>query len=154
MNFFKRRRTSSKKYGNRTAKGLDGFKYHSALEAAVSNIILADEKAGLCRLILRQQHIHFFHAGVKLCEYWPDFTVYDLVKKEIIWIEAKGMETTDWKIKLNLWRAGGPGRLFVYMGEWSRPKLTEIITPESPRSLISQQQTFQRLSEIENGGPV
>jgi hypothetical protein len=133
------------KYGNRTCKGLDGRSYHSALEASVSNWLLAQERAGEIIILKRQQHLHLFSEEIKVCEYWPDFTIQDVPTKEIYWVEAKGTENPDWLIKLNLWRAGGPGRLDIIKGDWKRPKLKEHIFPLKPMLHCRQDQVFGKL---------
>lgn len=140
------RNGEASKFGNRTSRGLDGRSYHSALEASVSNWLLAQEKAGEIQILKRQQHIHFFSLDVKLCEYWPDFTVKNLSSGEIYWIEAKGKENTDWLIKLNLWRAGGPGRLDLIKGDWKAPRLVESITPQAVNLHVRPEQVFGRLT--------
>lgn len=124
--------------------GLDGRTYHSAFEAQVSNIYMADSLAGKITVIKQQQHIHLFSGDVKLCEYWPDFTIRD-ANGEVYWAEAKGHETTDWLIKLNLWRAGGPGRLDVWRGDWRRPRLVERIIPANPGLHIRHDQVWGKL---------
>lgn len=134
------------KFGNRTSRGLDGRSYHSALEAVASNWLLAQEQAGEITILKRQQHIHLFSEDVKLCEYWPDFTVRDNETGEIYWVEAKGKENTDWLIKLNLWRAGGPGRLDLIKGDWRRPHLAETIRPVSPGKHVRHDQVYGRLT--------
>lgn len=133
------------KYRNRTSTGLDGRKYHSGLEASVSNWLLAQEKAGEISIIKRQQHIHLFSLDVKLCEYWPDFTILDKRTQEIYWVEAKGAEKPEWAIKLNLWRAGGPGRLDIIKGRWSSPRLVESVTPVQVGLHTREDQVFGKI---------
>lgn len=138
-------RRGPSKYGNRTSRGLDGRSYHSALEASVSNWLLARVKAGEIQILKQQQHIHLFSHDVKLCEYWPDFTVKEIATQEIFWIEAKGAEKPDWLIKLNLWRAGGPGRLDIIKGNWKRPQLVESVRPVNPGFHVRDDQVFGKL---------
>lgn len=144
--FFKGRKgRGPSKFGNRSNKGLDGHTYHSALEAAVANMLFADQRAGLLFVIKRQQHIHIFSHGIKIGEYWPDFVVRDAKSGEIYWVEAKGFEKPDWHWKLNLWRAGGPGRLFIYKGTWRRPHLDEIVMPVSLCAHVDAAQVMGKL---------
>lgn len=132
------------KYGNRTTAGLDGYRYHSALEASVANVLFAQERLQELTVVKRQQHIFLYSFGIKVCEYWPDFTVR-LPDGEIAWIEAKGKENPDWRIKLNLWRAGGPGKLHVWSGTWRHPKLKEIIIPSQVGHHVLHDQVFGKL---------
>lgn len=138
------KRVSENKFGNRTSKGLDGYTYHSALEAAVSNILYYRERAGELTVVKRQQHIHYYSEGVKICEYWPDFTVR-LKNGEFMWVEAKGKENPDWVAKVNLWRAGGPGVLELWKGHWQRPGLADTIVPAKAGLHIRHEQVFSKL---------
>lgn len=142
-----RSKSSASKYKNeRKARGFDGHTYHSSLEASVSNRLLAEEKDGKLRVIARQQHIHLFSEDEKLCEYWPDFTVWQ--EGAFRWIEAKGFEKPDWLIKLNLWRVGGAGPLEIWGGSWRRPVLREVIIPKFPGKHVRQEQVFGRLEAL------
>lgn len=137
------------KFGNKKRKGLDGYDYHSQLEAAVADILFFREKAGEVRVLKRQQHIHYYATSaddaVKIGEFWPDFTVLDLALKEIYWIEAKGYEQDTWAWKRNCWNAGGPGRLEIWKGDHRKPKLHRTIVPLRPGWFVNHEQVYGKL---------
>lgn len=104
----------------------DGYNFASQLEAAVYEILKLREKCGEIKDIQHQDHIYLTEA--RIC-YIPDFKFFDCKYDEYAWAEAKGFETTDWKIKLKLWRYYGPGRLYIYKGSAKRPMLSDEIIP-------------------------
>ena len=42
-----------------------------------------------------------------------DFRYYEKSRGEIVWDDFKGEPTTEWLIKADIWRAGGPGLLVI-----------------------------------------
>jgi hypothetical protein len=66
--------------------------------------------------------------------YIPDFKCRILRTGEVFFVEAKGFETADWKIKKKLWSKYGPAPLHVWSGTCYRPALQEILIPSPPRS--------------------
>lgn len=112
------------KYGN-TRASLDGRSFGSKLEAAVYQELRLREKVGDLIFVQQQDHVYLTDARI---HYIPDFLCID--KGEKFWVEAKGMETPEWRLKLKLWRVYGPGRLEIYKGSHLRPKLVEVVIPK------------------------
>ena len=87
---------------------LDGRSFSSQLERDVFGQLLImgfrpDQIQG-------QDHVYLTKARVL---YIPDFKVTNNAGVSF-WVEAKGFETPEWRIKLKLWRFYGPGSLIVY----------------------------------------
>ena len=59
--------------------------------------------------------------------YKPDFKCCDKRTGEVFYVEAKGFETPEWRIKRRLWMYYGPGRLEIYKGSHTRPKHFETV---------------------------
>lgn len=104
----------------------EGHSFASQLEAAVYNLLLLREKAGEVKEIQHQDHVYLTKA--RIC-YIPDFKFIDLKTNEESWAEAKGFETSDWKIKKKLWKFYGPGKLEIYKGSSKKITLSEVIIP-------------------------
>jgi hypothetical protein len=118
--FFKKPRRKGSKYG-----AVRSGDFPSKLEASVSQVLGLREKAGEIREIRRQ-------SSVKLTPFvtWKvDFCAVLVETGETIWIEAKGVWTEAARIKLNLWRTLGPGKLEVWKGNFRSPQLDEIVIP-------------------------
>ena len=110
----------------------------SKLEKAVGQHLHLLEKAGELRNIEEQNR-------VQICCRDPncpskqrinsvvDFTAWDIKHDRQIWIEAKGFETPEWRLKRRLWLHSGPGPLQVYAGSYSRFHLKETIGAHEER---------------------
>ncbi len=104
----------------------------SKLEKAVGEILYLRERAGELRDVQEQ-------VKVRICCDNPDcpsnmrihsiidFSAFDVKKEKTIYIEAKGFETSDYRIKRRLWLHNGPSDMEVWKGDYRRPKLSEII---------------------------
>jgi Protein of unknown function (DUF1064) len=108
-----------------------GRSWASKLELAVYNLLLMMERGGKLKDIKCQVTVRFHthdHGKITII---PDFSAIDIPTNELIYIEAKGMVTREFLRKKKAWKVAGPGRLFIYGGAWTYPKLTEIVIPES-----------------------
>lgn len=103
-----------------------GYSFASKLEVSIFNILNLRLKAGEINSIKTQVHIHLTDARIL---YIADFAALDIASGKEFYIEAKGMETDSWRIKLRLWRFYGPGRLEIWRGDWKNPKLSEVVIP-------------------------
>jgi len=101
-------RRNANKYNARKTAGIDGRAYHSALEANLNNLLMARENAGEIKILKRQQRIYFSFSGIKICEYWPDFTIYDNALNSVFWLEAKGFPTREYEIKKSFGKSAAP----------------------------------------------
>jgi hypothetical protein len=108
------------------ARSVNGFP--SKLESAVHDELLRRQILGEIKNIKRQQVVDLgFTIKWKI-----DFS-FELVETgELIYAEAKGIETEDFKLKLKLYRYGqGKHPLEIYRGSYKSPKLTETVYPKA-----------------------
>jgi hypothetical protein len=106
---------------------VSGYSFGSKLEAQVFLILKAREQAGEISSITIQDSVYLTKARI---QYIADFRFINNSTGEMTWCEAKGMELPQWRIKRKLWMFYGPGDLEVYMGNWQKPFLKEIIKVE------------------------
>lgn len=109
-----------------SVKMVGGFP--SKLEASVYGILQARELAGEITNIKRQQVVILQDGPREVKIDWKlDFS-YERVSDDVLcYVEAKGFETEDFKLKLKLWRKNPPAPLEIYKGHYSRPMLAESI---------------------------
>jgi hypothetical protein len=123
------------KYGASKTE-VDGILFHSKLEAELYMNFKFMEKAKLIEIIKMQENVKLTRASIILR---VDFTIKDLKTNEITWDEAKGEETTDYRIKRKLWLYYGPGKLNV----WERYpggglRIREVLVPKHESEEKSQ----------------
>lgn len=121
MTFYKR---AGSKYGSKKTE-LDGRSFGSKLEASVYALLRERERAKEIEILQCQDHVYLTDARIL---YVADFKCRWVRSQEIFWVEAKGYETSDWRLKLRLWRHYGPGSLEIFKGSHLRPQLTETVT--------------------------
>tara|TARA_B100000963_G_C22518886_1_gene622051 strand:+ start:145 stop:516 length:372 start_codon:yes stop_codon:yes gene_type:complete len=98
------------KYNKYNAKKTEfmGFKFDSKWEAERYGQLASMQMAGVVQDLERQVKFDIIVNDIKICKYIADF-VYTLVhedgKKEKIVEDAKGVQTTDFKIKMKLMKA-------------------------------------------------
>jgi len=102
----------------------DGQIFDSKLEAEVYGRIKAREAKGEIKLVKRQSRVILTDARIA---YVADFECLEIATNEALFIEAKGMKTPVWAIKLRLWRHYGPGKLEIWGGSYTNPKLIETV---------------------------
>lgn len=104
--------------------------FPSKLEASVYNILLLRERAGEIAEIKRQQTVVLQDGSSKERICWKvDFSAVDKETENIFYIEAKGVETEAYRIKLKLYRKNIPTRLEIWKGSYKGPVLAEVINP-------------------------
>lgn len=121
---FLSRRFQKSKLGNTRVK-LDGHSFASKLEAAVYLQLKISLLAGKIKILAHQPRVHLTEARIL---YIPDFKCVNLETNEVFFVEAKGFETPDWKIKKRLWEKYGPASLHIWRGTYSRPVFDKILT--------------------------
>lgn len=93
----------SNKYGaiRQTYKGNS---YHSKMEAEYAGELDYRIKAKELKRWERQKKIELYAYGVLICNYYIDFVLYhsDGTKE---YVEVKGFETNEWRIKWKLFKA-------------------------------------------------
>lgn len=105
---------------------LDGFTFDSKLEGALYVQLKLLVRAGMFSELKVKPNVHLTLSKILMI---PDFSVLDLQAQELIFCEAKGLETDVWRIKRRLWKHYGPGRLRVYKGSYKKLYLHEEIVP-------------------------
>lgn len=121
------------KYGA-TRTELYGESFPSRLEASVFQQLMLRAKMGELENIQRQACVRLM-SKCKECGSGPvdwkvDFSAVVIATGETIYIEAKGVETSDYKKRKRLWKTRGPGVLQIYKGSWRNPRIVEEIYPE------------------------
>ena len=107
------------KYNKYNAKKTEfmGFKFDSKWEAECYGQLVSMQMAGVVQDLERQVKFDIIINDVKICKYVADF-VYTLVhedgKKEKIVEDAKGVQTTDFKIKMKLMKAVNNIQIKIY----------------------------------------
>ena len=118
------------KYG---AKSGDGF--GSKLESAVHGILQLRERNGEISNIQRQQTVVLQDGARDVRITWRvDFSFTDTATGTTIYCEAKGFETSDYKLKLKMWRKLKPHTLEIYKGSYTRPVLVEKILKDDTQT--------------------
>lgn len=77
---------------------------------------------------LKYQHTVHLDYGRK----WKvDFSYQPINTAETVWVEAKGVEDSQYKMNLAMWKRIGPGKLEIWKGTAARPYLKEVVVPEN-----------------------
>lgn len=103
----------------------EGHSFASKLEAAVFQILKLRQTAKEIEIVKHQDHKYLSQARI---QYIPDFKIFDYRVNDFVWVEAKGFETPEWRIKKRLWSFYGPGRLEIYKGSDKKPFLDETVS--------------------------
>lgn len=105
--------------------------FSSKLESAVYDMLKNRESAGRIREIKCQQTVVLLPGPRSHRIAWKvDFSFIELNKGErLVYCEAKGIETSDYKLKLKLWRANPPAPLEIWKGSHKRLFLAERLEP-------------------------
>lgn len=123
-----RPRPKSDKFGNTKIACALGHSHRSKLESAVCGIAQLRERAGELKLTGAEVTVYLSDARIAY--------IVDLVAEQEgkpLYIEAKGYQTPEWRIKRRLWMTYGPAPLEVWTGTHVRPVLSETIIPEESK---------------------
>lgn len=113
------------KYGRKRIQK-SGIWFDSKFESFCHDQLCLLEKAGEIEIIKCQDKVLLSDAEIS----WKvDFKVLDLKNKQLKWIEAKGIETSDYQIKKKLWKVYGPGPLEIWKGKVGNFRIHETILP-------------------------
>jgi len=107
------------------AKRTNGFP--SRLESAVFDHLKIREGAGEIADIKRYPSVEL-QGGIR----WKvDFSFVEIASSKLVYAEAKGVATADYRIKLRLWKSDPPARLEIWKGKYYRDEirlfLSEVI---------------------------
>lgn len=123
-------RTDKKKSNKYRAKRVtgNGYSFASKGEAACDQLLCLMEKAGEIRIKKRQAVVYLSRARIM---YVPDWMIENLKTGQDEYVEFKGFETPEWRIKRKLWMYYGPAPLTVYKGSARHIFVHEIIIPNN-----------------------
>lgn len=112
---------------------IDGISFPSRTEAELYSYLRLLEKGGQIKDLEMQVRVEpevCSACGVRAApSVKVDFVFLELgANMQIVWAEAKGIETDRWKAFLNWWRHSGPGVLRIYNFN-KRLKLIEEVRP-------------------------
>lgn len=113
------------KYGAKKVE-YDGYSFASQLEGALYMQLKLELMGKIWDSIECQPEVLLSAAQII---YKPDFRT-KAPDGTVVFHEAKGFQTPEWRIKRRLWKAYGPGELRVYMGNARRIVMTESIIPK------------------------
>ena len=105
---------------------IDGIKFPSKLEAGVYLYLKKMEKYGALKITKRQPKIELTNAKIG---FKPDFEIFDPKMGGKCFVEAKGVETDSYLLKLKLYRHYGDCPLMIFKGTMDSPKLVEVVYP-------------------------
>jgi hypothetical protein len=115
------------KFGNQRTERA-GRSFGSKLEAAGFDMLMLREKAG--EIFFRRQQVHIKLSKANIV-YIADFEVEDAkMPGELIYIECKGFETPEWRLKKRLYEQYGLWPLEIWKRRGSGIYLDETITPK------------------------
>lgn len=115
------------KYGNERAEAA-GMSFQSKGERDCYQLLKHMQSAGELKILQVQDHVYLTRARI---EYVADFRILDLKGGSVeTWVEFKGFEKPEWRIKRKLWMFYGPGPLWVMKGSGLRISRTETIIPK------------------------
>lgn len=104
-----------------------GYSFGSKLEMAVWDLLKLRERAREITDLKTQVSVYLTDARI---QYIADFQYVEKSTGNIIYAEAKGLETDVWRIKLRLYRHYGPAPLEIYKGTYKKIVMTELVIPK------------------------
>ena len=133
---FPKRMDGSNKYGNKSSLCAAGHSHRSMLESSVCAILHMRLKSKEFVLIEAEVRIPVCGKPGHSCKH--NEIIYSIVDFKctkpdggIVWVESKGFETSDWRLKRRLWVHNDVGMLEIWQGSSARPLLHETIIPRS-----------------------
>ena len=105
---------------------VDGTSFSSKLEANVYTYLKQLERAGEVKILDLQPKIYLSKADIL---FKPDFKIFDKAINKEVYIEAKGVETAVYKIKLRLFKHYASSPLRVYKQSNTLIYMSEEIVP-------------------------
>jgi predicted nuclease of restriction endonuclease-like RecB superfamily len=114
------------KYNASKIKTHDGRSFASKGEAGLYDQLKHLEKIELIKLVKCQPRVKLEPFDIVMI---PDFLIEDLLLKQLVYVEYKGFETSEYILKKKIWEVVGPARLRVYKGYGTALKITAEIIP-------------------------
>jgi len=110
---------------------VNGISFPSKLEAEIYRVLMRRQEAGEIKDLRCQHPVVLQEGPPKVRISWKvDFSFTEKNTGEIAFAEAKGIETSDYKLKLKLWRKNPPAPLEIWKGTYKYPMLKERIEKE------------------------
>lgn len=122
----KARRPGFQKFGNKKIVHR-GHSFASKFEAQIFDHLRMLELGGELQDLKCQPHVFLTDARIEMI---PDFTAIEIKSGRRIYFEAKGFETSDWRIKLKLWGVYGPAPLRIYKMVRGGFMMTDCVIPK------------------------
>ena len=122
------------KYNRKRVQDNDGYWYDSIAERDYAvDVLLPLQQSGHISDLTRQEMIKLSAANIG---YKPDFSYTENGRR--VYVDVKGFETPEFRLKARLWRAYGPGplRIVKRAGKNSGFKTVKEIMPECLESGI------------------
>lgn len=91
--------TSDHKYGAKRSESRDGQKFDSAWEASLWEQLIIQYRSGEITHLTRGVRLPIYVNDLPVFEYWPDFVFWDVKMARWRIVDAKGVETKDFKLK-------------------------------------------------------
>lgn len=104
------------KYGA-TKTFLDGYRFDSKLEAALYQILKLLVEKGDLKDLRHQHHVYLSRARFHCI---PDFSAINTRTGKREYFEAKGFEDKRWGKVKKMWKAYGPGTMWIYKGSYNK----------------------------------
>ena len=89
---------------------VDGITFDSKAESERYSELRLMEKGDLVRDLELQPRIFLSEAKIR---YTPDFVYFDVHENKKVWEDVKGKITQDFRVRKNLWKVYGPGKLRI-----------------------------------------
>jgi hypothetical protein len=103
------KRLRRNKYGAKKTE-VNGIVFDSKMEANLYKDLLLRQSVGQCKIIELQPKVYLSAAKIL---YKPDFLIEANNNGEKYYIDAKGMDTPVFKLKLRLWKAYSKEKLLI-----------------------------------------
>lgn len=102
------KKKKANKYNAKSCRCLSKHAPHrSRFEASVCNNLLADLQEGKIRSFRPEIKYELYSEGIHICNHYIDFEVVEL-NGSLRAVEAKGLKTAIWRIKMKLFQANYP----------------------------------------------
>lgn len=108
-----------KKYNNVKAE-ISGRSFDSKGEAGMFVELQHREKAGEIKDLRCQESVYLTEAEIR---YIVDFSFVNVATEQKEFLEYKGFETAEWRIKKRLWRYYGPSKLTIRYADGSEESI-------------------------------
>lgn len=114
-------------YHNTAVQCREGHWHRSKLESSVCAMLHLRSKARELVVEACEDYVYLSKARIL---YVADFRCRMLLSNQLVWFEAKGIESDRWPTIKKLWKHYGPGELQIWKGTHLRPALAETIVPK------------------------